>query len=251
MKSITISHNNFYTNRTNFFTHLVKNEKCPYHSHDFYEVFYITEGTCDHYINGKHYILQTGDIVFLDLNDSHMFCRLNEYFSVRRDLVISKCDFLRALEYVSPDLVETFFIRNQPTSFHLPLNTLAYYEKNINLIALQQQKNPKLANQLFRAFLVDLISFTLKAQISNTLPTASEAKTRTTNGALWINELIQKFSDHTCFHETIDDIMKSYYYATSYMRTKFKKFTGYTMTEFDVLPLRCPIQILWENQSPL
>ena len=38
---------------------------CPPHTHDFFEIFYVMEGTCRHQLDDRKYILHKGDVGFL------------------------------------------------------------------------------------------------------------------------------------------------------------------------------------------
>src|SRR5579859_2400903 len=43
----------------------------PLHAHDFYELFYVLEGTATHTINGQTDSLAAGDLVFIRPHDCH------------------------------------------------------------------------------------------------------------------------------------------------------------------------------------
>jgi AraC family transcriptional regulator, L-rhamnose operon transcriptional activator RhaR len=43
------------------------------HKHDFIEVVYITSGSCTHMINNSEYTVERGDILLLNIGDSHSF----------------------------------------------------------------------------------------------------------------------------------------------------------------------------------
>ncbi|MDH6429852.1 helix-turn-helix domain-containing protein [Paenibacillus sp. FSL R5-0887] len=45
----------------------------PEHTHDFYEFFILTEGRCQHIVNGTAQLLQTGCLVFIRPSDTHRY----------------------------------------------------------------------------------------------------------------------------------------------------------------------------------
>lgn len=45
------------------------------HNHSFFEIFYITEGSILHKLNGKVDLLQKGSLVVLKPEDAHIFLR--------------------------------------------------------------------------------------------------------------------------------------------------------------------------------
>ena len=51
----------------------VLSQNHPLHQHDFYEIEYITEGSGIHLINGKSYLVQKGDLLFITPMDYHGF----------------------------------------------------------------------------------------------------------------------------------------------------------------------------------
>ena len=62
-----------------------------YHSHDFYEIFYVLEGDITHIINKKEETLTMGDMLFISPKDFHGFIRKpNQLTSKHRDIVINK-----------------------------------------------------------------------------------------------------------------------------------------------------------------
>jgi len=68
-------------------------EEFPLHDHDFPEVFWISEGTMQHQINGHPTELKRGDLLFVRAQDCHSFCGAGDQggvvcnFAVRADVV--------------------------------------------------------------------------------------------------------------------------------------------------------------------
>lgn len=60
-----------------------------YHSHNFYELFYITNGTIKHSLNNEIDELSTGDVIFLRPGDIHCFLREPDNACAHRDLAIT------------------------------------------------------------------------------------------------------------------------------------------------------------------
>lgn len=60
-----------------------------YHTHDFYEIFYITNGTIKHSLNSETDELSMGDVVFLRPGDIHCFLREPDNACAHRDLALT------------------------------------------------------------------------------------------------------------------------------------------------------------------
>jgi mannose-6-phosphate isomerase-like protein (cupin superfamily) len=63
------------------------------HTHDYPELFWISQGRCRHRINDTEEVLETGDLVFIRANDRHQLISLNDgrfamtNLECRRDLI--------------------------------------------------------------------------------------------------------------------------------------------------------------------
>lgn len=55
-------------------TALTTGERTFLHSHDFYEMFFLTEGSIHHYLNNKDYIIEKNTLCFIAPEDKHQFC---------------------------------------------------------------------------------------------------------------------------------------------------------------------------------
>lgn len=84
---------------TSFRTQLVGDEYSPFHTHTFFEFFYITTGSVKHYFNGETLNLTVGDLYLIKPGDTHMFFT-KESHHTHRDILISPqmwqclCDFI-------------------------------------------------------------------------------------------------------------------------------------------------------------
>ena len=56
----------------------------PVHSHDYYEIMYISSGRCEIKVENKYgglnsVILRKNDFIFIDTNKKHKYCRYKSY----------------------------------------------------------------------------------------------------------------------------------------------------------------------------
>ncbi len=77
------------TDKFKFASKITKDMDRVYHSHAFYEFFYILNGNIKHKLNNdEEVVLQTGDLMFINLNDKHIFLREENNNCEHRDIVI-------------------------------------------------------------------------------------------------------------------------------------------------------------------
>lgn len=79
----------------------------PEHTHDFYEFFVISEGSCRHVVNGFHQLLKAGCLVFIRPSDVHRYeaegtddCRFYN-IPLRSGLVKEAFDYLSEQAYMN------------------------------------------------------------------------------------------------------------------------------------------------------
>ncbi len=204
-----------------FSTHIIDSEPVWYHRHTFYEVFYIISGTASHLVNGHTQMLSTGDLLFLSTKDDHMFCEVEQFRCVRRDIMLSPSLFEEACAYLSPALLSQFLNREIPTVYHLSASKIASLERKLNTALLCSNTDPASSQQLIRAFLIDLLSQHLQQSSHSAIRQPQ-----------WVTDLMSAFSNISHFKTETSVILKEYAYNLSYMRRVFKQHTGLTMTEF-------------------
>ncbi len=193
-----------------------------YHSHDFYEIFYILEGNIEHIVNERSQTLETGDIVFLRLNDKHMFKRKNGQICRHRDIIVNKQQFESTCRYIDQSLLEEYSKRAEPLKAHLPFEKIQYFEKKINtLINLSLQKECLNKSVLINILIVELLDIYIQAKIEtqNLFPS-------------WFENLLSRFYMSEFMKEGLNKIMEDLNYDKSYICRTFKKLTGITMSQF-------------------
>ena len=63
------------TERIPFASKLTNTLDHYFHDHDFFEIFYLIEGSITHNFNGVETVLSAGEILFLNPEDAHSFLR--------------------------------------------------------------------------------------------------------------------------------------------------------------------------------
>lgn len=123
------------------------------HSHDYYELEYISSGEGVQIINNEAYVVKKGDIVFFKLNDIHT------YYSVNGMQVINCCFKLEDV----PDMKLINY--NNGTSVVLSTSNEAQleFENLLNMIRCELEKQREFLNEALSYYL-NLIMIFLKRQ---------------------------------------------------------------------------------------
>ena len=73
------------------------------HSHDFYEIIYMIDGSCQQHVNSEKISMVKGDILILRPYESHVFLRQTENVKIAC-LSVKKDEFERVLPLYNPEL---------------------------------------------------------------------------------------------------------------------------------------------------
>ncbi len=101
-----------------------------FHNHEYYECFYIREGTIYHEINGQTKLLSTGDAVIIAPGYSHAFKRIQGKNCSHRDNMISVELFENCCNFLDDDILEKLRAEGY-IFFTLPHDYLEIFEQNI------------------------------------------------------------------------------------------------------------------------
>ena len=196
-------------------------EDAVYHSHAFYEIFYITEGSIKHYYDGQSETLETGDIVFLRLNDAHKFIREHGKPCGHRDIVISEDQYKKSCDYIDPSLLSKLKLLPKPFKTKIDFERIKHFEKAIDKIFNVPMSEIELKKKFINIFLIDLLKIFVEDEIKNTL-----------NYPAWLNDLISRFHMSQHLKSGLVEIVKPYSFNESYMCRVFKKYMGVTMSQY-------------------
>ena len=89
-----------------FSTALTSSNDEHVHSHEFYECFYIKEGSIYHKINGTEDLLETGDAVIVAPFFPHGFKRIPGQKCFHRDNMISPALFEKCCNFIDKEILE-------------------------------------------------------------------------------------------------------------------------------------------------
>lgn len=216
-KEITSLH--FVRDIYHFGTHLTSDRDEFIHNHSYYEVFYVTEGSIRHIINGHEEILHTGDMYFLRPQDIHYFERID--LCTHRDILISKTLFKKAANYVNKKLFD--YINNivRPIRIQIKPSQISYLE---DLLTFIRYMSPSV--EPYRPYLVNSLIAHLLGYIYLSDQQEEVSYPR------WFQDLLARFHDPDNIRDGLPAILNGFNYNRIYLCRIFKKHTGMTMTDY-------------------
>jgi AraC-like DNA-binding protein len=193
-----------------------------YHSHEYYEIFYILDGEIEHEVNGVCEILKAGDIVFLRPHDVHTFKRKPNTLCSHRDIVTSKEHYENTCKFINPNLLN--FIKSDifPPKASFSLSELIIIEQKFSEFINTPITQDLQKNSQATIILIDLLGTLIFSQQS--LPTQ--------NFPTWFNELLSRFYMVSYMKAGLDEIIKPLNYDKSYICRTFKKHMRSTMSQY-------------------
>ena len=192
------------------------------HSHQFYEIFYILEGSISHTLNGETRTLHAGDLVFLNLQDIHYFSREEGNTCKHRDIIIHTDFFDSICTFMGNSFKEAYHNNTFPKILSLSLEQMEDYEHRITNAILTSSMNSEFRLASTRALCISLLNHLVEERIRH-------------NDAyypMWFRELLGRFHMNEFLRVGLDDILKPFHFNKSYLCRRFRQYTGYTMTEY-------------------
>ena len=193
-----------------------------YHDHNFFEIFYVLDGSIIHNCNGVKEKLETGDARLLRPKDKHGFIRENGVPCAHRDIIISEQLLKKSCAFIDPDLFEQINGQQTPLTAKIPKTKIVELEQDFSKMFFAPAEQgictkEAMANILCVA-LLNIFLQEFQPQL-NGLPA-------------WMNTILPSFSTPIMMREGLDYILKDISYDKSYICRSFKKYMGCTMTEY-------------------
>lgn len=214
-----------------------------FHTHNFYEIFYILEGSITHVLNGETRVLHTGDIVFLNQTDVHSFLREPGNTCKHRDIVIRTDFFDSVCEFIGEQFRLAYASNALPKIISLPFDRIERYERRlVNVI---------LTNEIYSDFKMAVLR-TLCVSLLNSM-IEEEAQRDNDYYPAWFRELLGRFHMNDFLKAGLDQILEPYHFSKSYMCRTFQNYMGCTMTDYlnDIRLQQAAFQLQYTDKTIL
>lgn len=206
-----------------FFTHVIRNEYSFLHSHNFIELFYISDGESSHLINGKEDKLKQGDLTFLRPKDEHMFLNVTTTRSTRRDLLFAEDFFKSVCDFIDPNFYKNFLNEKEPLKINCSASKIREIEKNCSII--QSMINHKKTKDEILIFLKIFCMNLLELFFSSRFLSVEKPQR-------WITDLVTKLDNGISIETPLSEIISEFHFNKAYIERKFKQYTGVTITQY-------------------
>ncbi|MDE6166934.1 MAG: AraC family transcriptional regulator [Acetatifactor sp.] len=205
------------------------------HSHHFFELAYVLEGSAQHILNGKRESIEQGDYFIVDYGTSHGYQN-------SRDLTLINCLFLPeiiddTLEGCKAfdELLQVCFIRYYRRYFsrvRTPVDRVFHDDDGRVLgllLGLQKEYEERQIGytEIFRSRLMEILILTMRRIIDQ--DTKKREQTRQSDAVLWA---IQFFGMHYREHGLLEKFCREHHYSSQYISRKFHQETGMTVLEY-------------------
>lgn len=207
----------------NIWTQLTQEGDDILHSHTFYEIIYIVNGSIQHNLNGRITLLNPGDLCIVYPNETHYFLRDEKSLPcVHRDIIIKVPLFEACCAFLSPELLQQIFEKHLDTIWHIPPEEQHVLDKNLNLLTLSNFANdhPKNEDEKF-------LCFNLLKYFTSTVSLKSPS-----NYPQWLTQLLTRFHSPQLLKEGLPLILSTCHYHPVYTCRIFKQYTGTTMSNY-------------------
>ncbi len=194
-----------------------------YHSHNFYEIFYIIDGAITYNINGEIYKLSAGDIGFINKKDSHSFIRNTNTPCRHRDIIIHTDFFEEICHFIGDDFFSSYMNDTLLKIISVPFEKIERYEERItSLLTSPTNFFSTFQMSQSKTLLISLLNCLLEEAHHNEI----------TYYPMWFRDLLGRFHMNHFLINGLDAILRPYHFNKAYMCRTFKRYMNCTMTEY-------------------
>lgn len=205
----------------NCYTDLTLNTGNMYHSHTFWEIFFLISGKGIHYLNGKKYPLSIGDAYILRPWDKH-FVEMcpptppNGYS--QRDIYVSEQQMQNICKFLNCEKDIYSLLTNSSNALHFKLQD--YDMKSIQRMAVQ--RNASGAPTSYKLMVALLINLFL----------AYDPKEPNNGRPAWIDQLAATIRLERDKNKPLKEYVQQTGYCHAHVCREFKKYMGMRLNEY-------------------
>lgn len=217
--------NNFFeiehAKRTGYFSMLNN------HIHDNYEIYYLLSGTRFYFIKDRTYLVEKGDMVFVDKYDVHRTI-INQIKEHERIVINFKEAFLAGL-YGTDDIELLAPFVQEHKVLRIPLQDQSSVENILFRILKESQDKPKGYEMYTKTLLVQLLLYSNRTMDqANKSPVVESGRSPHKK----VSEIVEYINHHYDKSLTLSHIAGEFYLSTYYLSRIFKQVTGFTLIEY-------------------
>lgn len=190
------------------------------HTHEYYELLCILNGSIMHLINGESYLMRAGDCCLIRPSDCHC---LEMPTSSGEDKPFLDVNFMakpaffeRVAEVFEPSLLPEILRNPTPLRFSVSTATLAEIERTCLYIQKPVDQPAHADVMVCKAMVTRLISECLQTHFSEAHDTYPA----------WLENFIVSLHDPTNFQKNLTELTQTIPYSYSYIQRQFREYLG-------------------------
>lgn len=216
---LSLSETNDITGIPIFKQYSVK-ETYPLHTHNFYELFFVSKGKATHHINEKTQLLESGSFVFIRPNDIHNFTALNHFDFELFTIGFSEEELLHTLDYLNIPLSK-IVSPTLPVHYVLHGNSKAFVQQQLEFMLTKNTKEDR--QKLFRVFLPVALYLLENLEISTYEQEIFPH---------WLENLDNEMSKRENYVLGLPRMLELSNYSQEHLNRVFKRYLKTTPTEY-------------------
>ena len=193
------------------------NQRSDYHSHDFYELFVVTEGSVIHNYNGEIEYLKPGTLVLMLPGEYHQFIPNEKDRAAHFNLVISDSVFRSLCSSLGNDVFHLLTNSGKRVIYNMQEVEFEYFNHLTGLLLSAKER------------LLGLLCKTVASQLISMLYTS---KDNDTPYPVWLNDFLAKLKNPTYFLQPISNLYALVPYSRSVLTGKFKQYMNETLVSY-------------------
>ena len=198
------------------------------HYHDFYKLIVFYGGNVTYMIEGKSYVLEPGDIVFVNRNDIH---KPTVDFSVpyERSIFYISAEYLEKYKTDSYNPLLCFEQAAEKKAYVLRCGAFAKTEAG-SILAKMEKQESRYGSREERIFLFPLFLLAVNRMCVEGEGENAERPESVYNKK--VGELLAYLKEHLFEDISIDELAETFYISKYHMMRLFKNETGYTIHRY-------------------
>lgn len=197
--------------------HFWYNQKSDYHTHDFYELFVVTEGTVKHNYNGDTQFLTPGTLVLMIPGEYHQFMPTQNDKATHFNLVISDPMFKGICASMGTDVFHLLTYSGKSIVYNMQDIEFEYFNHLSGLLLFSETRQLSI---LLKTIATVLLS-QLYISLGNDTPYPA-----------WLNDFLSKLKSPAYFLQPISNLYALVPYSRSVLTNKFKYYMNETLVSF-------------------
>ncbi len=220
-----------------FLTDDVYNNNIEYHSHEFYEIAYISKGSFYHRVNAKDYNLTRGDIVVLKIGDRHCYKMESESGDITNILFYPQ--FFKGREKVLNAFLQRLGNENIA---RLDSRDIHQFEAILKYMKYEQKLRRNDCNEIMKHYL-DIL-FLIITRTNRIIKNSRNSKIDISAVLNYIAQNISTLKP--------SDIAKNASYNPAYFSKLFKETMGITLVKYiNQKRIDAAIQLITETEASI